>query len=34
MLTSVKLVTVGGLHNAGTVGDADECKTGYSWWIA
>ena len=32
MLTSVKLVTLGGLHNTGTIGDI--CETGYTWWIA
>ena len=29
---SVKLVTLSGLCNARTVGDAEVCKTGYSQW--
>ena len=27
-----KRVTLGGLHNAGTIGDAEVCKSGYSQW--
>ena len=34
MLKCIKLVTHGGLCNARTVGDAEVCKTGYTWWIA
>ena len=31
MLKCVNLVTLSGLCNARTVGDAEVCKTGYIW---